>query len=168
MKKFLVHFEENLCVIMLPIMTILVVLSVFGRYTGLFLLNWAEETVRYMYIWLAFLGVGAAAKTDSHFRVGALVESLKPKAKVVASYIYNGLTLAFLVALIVISFNLLERLASMNQLTPMLRLPMGVAYGAIPVGCILMILRTVQRLYEEYKERKSGKTDVAEKEADAT
>ncbi|WFA08653.1 TRAP transporter small permease [Tissierella sp. Yu-01] len=149
MKKFLDfmdNVEERILTIILPVMVIVVFMATFFRFTKLAIIPWSEELVRYLMIWLIFLGVGAGAKNNKHFTVDNLVNKM-PKSTHKALFILRtAIIIGFCFVIIILSFSLIGRLQSMGQLSPSLRIPIWIIYASIPIGSTLMIIRSTQYL----------------------
>mgnify|MGYP003253811656 FL=1 len=64
--------EEILLVVLMVIMCAVIFIATVARFTGLFVIPWAEELARYCMIWVIFLGIGVAACNGEHFCVEAL------------------------------------------------------------------------------------------------
>lgn len=110
-----------------------------------------EELARYLMIWLVFLGIGVGAKNNSHFTVDNLVNALPKSLHVPAFILRTLIIIGFCGYMLYNSINLISRIAAMGQLSPALRIPIWIAYSAIPVGLTLMIVRTIQFAVLKYK-----------------
>ncbi len=151
MKKLLNSFEEFFLAILLPAMVIIVFANTIGRYTGWFSLDWAEESARYMMIWLVFLGISAAAKKNAHFAVGVLFMVTPVRAHLAIRAFILAMVLLFTLAASILGYQYAVRLYDMGQTSPALSVPMWVMYGAIPVGCFLMAVRAILYILEQVK-----------------
>lgn len=149
MKKLIDNFEEFFLAILLPCMCIIVFANTVGRYTGTFAIDWAEESARYMMIWLVFLGISAAAKKNAHFAVGVIFLVTPRKFHIPIRLFILIMVLIFTVIATVLGFQYAMRLHTMGQISPALAIPMWVMYGTIPVGCCLMSIRSVQHFVRE-------------------
>lgn len=144
MRKLGDHFEEHVLAVLMPMMVLIVFAGTVGRYSGWFSLAWYEEAARYVMIWLVFIGIAAAAKKNAHFAV-EVIFMIAPKAfhKAIRGLIV--LLVAFFCGTVCfLSFGYLQRLYSMHQVSPSLEIPIWTMYSAIPAGCLLMLLRTLQ------------------------
>ncbi len=52
-------------------------------------ISFTEEALRYLFVWMSYLGIVAAYKTNSHIRVTMLVDGLSPKARAALGLIMN-------------------------------------------------------------------------------
>ena len=146
-KYILNNFEEILIAVMLPLMVVIIFVGTAGRYSKLFLLPWAEEFARYLMIWVVFLGIGAGAKRNAHFVVEVLMLILPKGLKKYLRIFTTLFIAAFMAVLIYYSSTLIRRIFGMGQISPSMGIPIWTIYAAIPVGCALMAVRTIQKCY---------------------
>ena len=52
-------------------------------------LSFTEEALRYLFVWMSYLGIVAAYKTNSHIRMTMLTDRLSPKAQTVIAFVMN-------------------------------------------------------------------------------
>ncbi len=149
MKKVIDNFEEFFLAVFLLAMVIIVFVNTVGRYTGWFSIDWAEESARYMMIWLVFLGISAAAKKNAHFAVGAIFMVTPVKVHIPIRAFILIMVLVFTVTATALGFKYSTNLYNMGQTSPALSIPMWVMYGAIPVGCCLMAIRSIQYFVDQ-------------------
>jgi C4-dicarboxylate transporter DctQ subunit len=112
--------------------------AIFLRYMpNLKTLPWIDEVLRYLNIWLVFLGASVAVKQGSHLKVDFFLRKLFPNNVV---NIIKKCTLA--VMLICLSFLIVAStkkfLGSLNVVIQAAPVSIAVFYLAIPVGCLLM------------------------------
>ena len=90
------------------------------------------------------IGIGAAAKKNAHFAVEVIfMATHKAFHKLIRGVIV--LLVAFFCGTVCfLSLGYLQRLYSMRQVSPSLGIPIWTMYSAIPIGCLFMLLRTVQ------------------------
>jgi C4-dicarboxylate transporter DctQ subunit len=159
MKKvldFFENFEEKSLSVILSAMVITIFIATFFRFTKIMIIPWAEELARYLMIWLVFLGIGAGAKTNRHFTVENLVNALPASAHKAFFLIRTAIIVIYCGFISYIGFNLVKSLKIMGQTTPALRGPMWFMYSAIPVGLLLMIVRTIQFAIRKYGQDKDN------------
>lgn len=143
------NFEENTITVLLPIMCLLVFASTFFRYTKLLSIPWAEELARYLMVWIVFLGVGTAAKKSSHFAVEVFVKLWPAGVQRGFTIVRFVIVTAFCLLVIKLSITIAKMQMMMGQSSPALHLPMWIPYAAIPIGCVLMIIRSSQQIYAD-------------------
>ena len=131
----------GLAMVLLALLVATTLLQVLSRYVLSKPLDWTEETARYLFVWVAMLGAGMAAKDRAHFFVDLLIERVPPRLAKYVTALTGAVASAFLV---VISWAALDLAVSNGvQDSPVLTIPMSVPYFAIPVGLGLMALFAV-------------------------
>ncbi|KUO50127.1 MAG: hypothetical protein APF76_06580 [Desulfitibacter sp. BRH_c19] len=152
--SFIDNFEENLIVILLPLMVLLVFIATFFRYTGFMTISWAEELARYMMIWIIYLGIGTGAKKNSHFAVEVFYKLMPEKVHKYFKILRTIVIIVFCSTVVSLAINLIKAQMAMGQSSPSLGIPIWIAYAAIPIGCSLMALRSIQYIVIQWKENK--------------
>ncbi len=125
--------------VMLVVMLALALLQVFSRYVLQSPAIYTEETLRFIMIWMGFLGSAYAFGKDQHLRLVFLGEKLSPASRRVL-FTVNGLIVIFfsMVILLVGGINMVK--SGMNQVSPILTIPMGYAYAILPIAAVLITL----------------------------
>jgi TRAP-type C4-dicarboxylate transport system permease small subunit len=115
-------------------------LEIFLRYTpGLHGLAWGDEIMRYLDIWLVFLGASLAAKANGHMVMEFFVKTVFPARMLpVVRRVSLGIICATLLFLAVISFQ--KVLSTWNVMIQAFDIPIALFYLALPLGCLLMFL----------------------------
>lgn len=149
--KILCFIEEVIITFGLFTSAIILFINVILRYFFKSGIVWAEEYTRYAIIWITFVGGGVAVRHGAHLRVSALLDSLKGNKKKTLSFIVYIITIAFTVFLFIWGTMLTLQIKSTNQLTPAMEIPTYLIYLAIPVGGLLMTIRSLQSLWVELK-----------------
>lgn len=159
MKKILTcidnYFKEVILSCMMAYFVFATAAQVVARYVLKVSAPWAEETARYVFIWMTFLGASYAAKKGIHIRVDILESALGKYGNIVK----HGSSLLFLVFLVIMASAGIQVCAGMiarPQYSTVLHIPMIYVYAALPVGMILTALRTLQRTYREIKKKGAG------------
>jgi TRAP-type C4-dicarboxylate transport system permease small subunit len=97
---------------------------------------WVEEVSRYLMIWLTFLGAGLVLRYGGHVGIDTLQEALPRRAAAIRRGIVS-LLLAFFAFMIVISLR--YAVLTWGQTTPVLGIPVGAVYLAMPIGFALLV-----------------------------
>ena len=93
-----------------------------------------EESARFMFAWVAFLGASVAVKNKSHTGVELFASYLPRRAQhIIAILAY--LVCIFFVAMICIHGWQLAS-STMTQRSPAMQLPMFYPYLSVPLGCL--------------------------------
>jgi C4-dicarboxylate transporter DctQ subunit len=112
--------------------------AIFLRYMpNLKTLPWIDEVLRYLNIWLVFLGSSVAVKQGNHLKVDFFLRKLFPEKMVnIVRKVTLAMMLVCLSVLIVASTK--KFLGSLNVVIQAAPISIAVFYLAIPVGCLLM------------------------------
>jgi TRAP-type C4-dicarboxylate transport system permease small subunit len=130
--------------------TVLLVVAVIGRYSGLYALVWIEEAARAMFTWLAFLGAAVGVRRRGHFRL-ELIESFLPRggrraAQIAAHASLGGLGMGLVLTGVTMVSD------SAGQYTNALNLPLALVYSAIPVSGVLFVVFAAELVWETARE----------------
>ncbi len=148
--------EEVLCVIMLMLMCLFIFLGTVSRFTGMFIISWAEELSRYCMIWSVFLGIGVAACRGQHFMVNAIGLFCPSSVVRISQILCAFLVAAFSLLCVIYGFDVLLWQINANQITATLHWPMWLMYLSIPLGLALMAICYCYHTYEII----TGKVDI--------
>ncbi len=146
MPRWLDHIEEYLLLVLFPLMVIVVFVATCVRYLTVMSLPWAEEVARYSMVWIAYIGASLGIKRNSHLGVEAVLLLLPKGSKIFFDYFRYVVIILFNVLVAYYAFQIIQSQIATEQVSPSLRIPMWFAYGAIPVGSVLMALRCCQML----------------------
>ncbi|MHB8908147.1 MAG: TRAP transporter small permease [Syntrophales bacterium] len=140
---------EYLAMTCVVLMSLLVIAQVIFRYVFNDPLDWSEELARFTFIYLAFIGIGAAYGRRRHMFVDAVLIELPPRLRRIVEVSVAGLATAFLVTVIGITIRTILDLYRMEVNTPALELPMAYIYLVIPLGLSALIAQIWLDLYKE-------------------
>jgi TRAP-type C4-dicarboxylate transport system permease small subunit len=153
---------EFLLFVMLASMTAVVFIQVIFRYFLNAPIFWTEELVRYLMIWIVYLGASIGLNRGSHIGFTYVTEKVGPQK---ANWFYMISSLGILAFCVYFTYyGFLITLNNTNQFTAALQLPMSIVYSVLPVSgtlCILQLLNNINKLYlqitEDLKVLTSGK-----------
>ena len=144
LKKFdegLQFIEDHIVAIIL----FLVMAITFWGVVARFIMNdasvWAEEAARYLTIWGVFVGASLGAKKGAHIGVEAFVTFLPQKMQQYVNIITTIICIVFCCLIAFIGYDYTARLMKTGQLSPAMRIPIALAYAAVPIGSALMTIR---------------------------
>lgn len=159
--KIMTYIEDHLIAALLMAMTAITFWGVITRFIINDPSSWAEEASRYLSIWAVFIGASLGVKKGAHIGVEAFVVALPKKAQRYAGIITSLCCLVFCVAITYIGFDYTQRLLITGQLSPAMRMPIVVAYTAVPVGCFMMTVRYLMKLVEQWSSAPDTDDDQA-------
>ena len=140
---------EYLSMACIALMAVLVVAQVVLRYVFNDPLTWSEEMARIVFIYLAFIGIGAAYGRRKHMAIDAVVILLPQGIKRAVEYTVVGIASAFLLAVIMLTLRSMLELHRMDVTTPALEYPMAFVYLIIPLGLSALIAQMWMDLFKE-------------------
>jgi C4-dicarboxylate transporter DctQ subunit len=163
MKNFLTKlgaFEERILTGGLWTLLFLVFLQVVLRYFWGVTWNWVEEVCRFLFLWMVWIGAGYATKCRAHLKIEAFLSLFPSKFR-------SGVDLAALLRWIVfavflawtgskLTWNLIRR----YQVSPVLQIPMALAYASVPVGVSLMVLHLLENLANLLRAPRADREDA--------
>jgi len=144
-------FEEVLIGLCMGYFALATFVQVFFRFVLQSPLAWTDETARYAFIWMVFLGSAVAVKKKTHIRVD-LLEMLIKKQKVreIIEFINWCLFLAFSLITVFIGIGVTNGLLRFPYGSPALGIPMFWVFLSLPVGMGLTSFRIIQFMFKRY------------------
>ncbi|MFA6507024.1 MAG: TRAP transporter small permease [Treponemataceae bacterium] len=152
--RFLDKLEEILLGTGLAVMGLSVALQIFMRYVLNMPLVWSEEFARYIFVWITFLGAAYGVRKGIHISMEFFFNKFPLKAQKVVAVSTNVLAIAaFAYLLPTAIFFMIEQdpIASSAM-----QIPMSWLFAAVPVGCVLIILRLVIQTVQLVKGTRGG------------
>ena len=138
--------NEILLLIAISAMFIFVFANVIGRYVFSNSISWAAEVSRYLMVSVAFLGMGLAMKQSRHSAFYIFQDLFPALPRKIIRIIVAIIIIAIMVLLLFLGFQ--YALKYMNNLTEVLRWPVGYWYLTIPVGALLFIFHFLTSIKE--------------------
>lgn len=120
--------------------------AVFMRYVMLDSISWSEEAIRYMAVWMTFLGVASASWLDEHMDMN-LFDALGGETFQAFHRAFLHLLAAVFGVIVLWQGSIYVSLNGM-QTAPTTGLAMRWIYAAIPVGGLLIVLVSLIKLYD--------------------
>lgn len=118
------------------------------RYCFHFSFNWSDEIIRYLCIYMSFLGMAASWKYGTHIGVTVFVEKMFPeKSRKYFRLLSDIVTIIFLALLSYFGFVLVGRIVASSQTSPALHLPMYLIYGTVPASALLSIIQMLLQIF---------------------
>lgn len=149
-------------VILLACLIVLTVGGVLKRYILRNPISWLEEIQALLFMWITFIGGSAAFRYVSHVSIEILVDSLPKKIGGLIERFDVLLQLLILGYLCYQEFTYYFQLISTGKVTNLLRIPYSVAYLALPIGGVLMLVSMLWASYQQFVkgvDLKGGETE---------
>ena len=155
-KKFLVVTEkfENFIMQWSTIaFTAIVFAAVITRY--FFNYSWAptEEVVKFIRIWVAFIGMAYATRYGLHINMSVIYDLLPDGGKKALAILLSTVGFAASVLLTLYGYQMVMGAYHGDHVSSALRLPIAPIYLAVPIGSFLMAIQYARTLVKNFREK---------------
>jgi TRAP-type C4-dicarboxylate transport system permease small subunit len=138
----------SVCKVMVILLTVEITLvisaNIFGRYILDASLYWAEEVVRYSFVWVTFIGATCAYKNRALISMSVLTHWVSPGLRWKIGLILDAVVGIFL--LISLVFGTKLTLAVLHQRSASLEISMAIVYICIPFSCLFMLFFNLEQI----------------------
>ncbi len=161
MRNLLKNIDRNgerwLLLVFYSFIVLAIFIEVLRRFVFLYSSVWGEETARYAFIYLVWIGASAAVRERAHIRIDVITHYLPPRG-VALIYLFGDLATAFL-ACLAIYWSMDPVLVSLKfgNVTDGLRIVRAWFLIAVPLGFSMMMLRLVQSILRDLRDMRSGR-----------
>ena len=108
--------------------------NVLARYVFFRPFIWAEEVMQFLNVWAVMLGAAIVTRRQAHLKMDAIHNALGFRGRRALDGLANLLALAVSLYVIVQALDMIRMLTTTGQRSVIARVPMDLAYGAIPLG----------------------------------
>lgn len=115
---------------------------------------WTEELARWIWVWMALIGIGTVERDRAHLRMGFLIELLPNGVQRTIGVLVDLLYLGLAGHLILIAWKAVER--TWNNASVTLPITDGVLYASALVAMVLIVFRILQRVATGWSLPKEG------------
>lgn len=130
---------EKILIIIMSLMVINVLWQVFSRYLLGDPSSFTDELARYLMIWVGVLGAAYVAGKGNHVAITYFTEKLSPSNFKIVQIIINITILSFAIfGMFIGGSRLVYITLVLEQLSPALKIPLGVVYSVIPISGVLI------------------------------
>lgn len=161
MRELLRNIDRNgerwLLLVFYSFIVLAIFIEVLRRFVFLYSSVWGEETARYAFIYLVWIGASAAVRERAHIRIDVITHYL-PQRGVGFIYLFGDLATAVL-AVLAIYWSMDPVLVSLKfgNVTDGLRIVRAWFLIAVPLGFSMMMLRLVQSILRDLRDIRSGR-----------
>ena len=148
MKRFYDSLEKSLKIVLLVLASGVVVttlLQIVARFILMVSIPWTDELARYLMIWASFVGLGVAYRKRELICVAFFVEKLPQHLLKATLLVSDLLCSVFAIVIVIYGFKLC--LLNAGQVSPSMRISLGVVYAIIPLGCLLFLLFAFESVF---------------------
>jgi len=134
-----------------------IIIEVFRRFVLNYSSIWGEETARYAFVYLVWIGASAAVTDRAHIRIDIIFHLVSTKVK---GYLYvfgDVVTLGFAFFALYYSAESVLQSIEFGSATSGLRINTGWFTAAVPIGFCLIIIRLIQSLRRDIADIRAGR-----------
>jgi TRAP-type C4-dicarboxylate transport system permease small subunit len=135
------RFEDWLAFAFFWVLALVIFYQFFTRYALNDSASWTEEIARYLLICVAFIGAAIGVRKNNHIQVDFLYRYLPHAVCRVLSTIVDVLRVLFCAYCIWLTYLLIGKIGSSRM--SIVDLPMGLVYGVVLFGFVLMTWRAI-------------------------
>jgi TRAP-type transport system small permease protein len=151
MIKLLDKVLKGVLILLFSLLVIVTVVQVVSRFIGA-PLQGTDEAVRFMFIWLIFIGIAYGMREKVHIEVDFFVSRFSETIQFWLTMFNHVLMAAYTFVIIYYGIEVTQVMGA--QLAPISRIPMSYIFVAAPIGGILLMLYIILSAVETVKERK--------------
>ncbi len=136
----------------LAIMTILVFATVILRYVFAISFRWSDELIRYIFIYIVFLGIPIAYRHDDHVVIEIVTRLFPDRVRhwmMVPTHVIIAILMAVMgVAGLWITFGKMGK-----ALTPGLQIPRAFMHAALPIGVVFLLIEIAAKIRQARRQQ---------------
>ena len=141
---------EKVLVVIMSTMVINVLWQVFSRYILANPSSFTDELARYLMIWVGVLGAAYVAGKGNHVAITYFSEKFSSaNQKKVQTFINLTILTFAILGMLMGGVRLVYITLVLEQLSPALKIPLGVVYSVIPISGILIIFYKILDLKKQ-------------------
>ena len=129
----------------LAIMVLVAFVEVIRRYLFGKTFLWSDDLIRYLIIYVGFVGGAAAFRDDNLASLDLVTRHFPQKLQTVLELLVNTIVLAIVVFLMHYSFGAIESPGIKYSVGTVLRIAMWIPYLALPIGFSAMIFFAIEK-----------------------
>jgi|TARA_B100001971_G_C18168191_1_gene525506 TRAP-type C4-dicarboxylate transport system permease small subunit len=162
MRRIIGYLDKNserwmLLVFYAFIVTVIFV-EVIRRFVFQYSSVWGEETARYAFIYLVWIGAAAAVKDRAHIRIDIIFQFLPPRGVAFLYLLGDLLTLGIACFVLYLSTGAVISDIKFEAATEGLRINQAWFVFAIPFGFTLIIIRLFQSIRRDIADMRAGRS----------
>lgn len=157
--KILSLFEEWTLFVTVMVALVALFVNVVLRYGFSYTFAWSEELVREVIIYTTLIGCSAAVKNRSMIKIDAVVQ-IFPKLKTPLTFFSNFVMIIFSCMMLYYGWLMALMQVRTEQKTIIMQIPLVYLYAMLPMMGVLMLIRTVQNMYQDYNDLQAKKAQV--------
>ncbi len=160
--------EENFIGVALFATTMIIFINVIMRYFFDAGITWAEEAVRYLMIWIAFIGGSTCFRKGVHVSIDFFLDIVPRKVRFFMLVVITIICSVFTAVMAYYGVKVVEFIMNSGQVSPALSMPMWIPYLALPIGFVLMTIRNIHIFIQMLQGKHNIDQDPLDKNLDVS
>lgn len=152
MLRYLDLFEEYVCAFLIALMSTLAFANVVVRYLSDQSLAFTEELIINLFVLATLLGASMAFKRGAHLGMTFIDSMLPPRGLKVISVLAAFCGVALFAILFYYGVDMVLQEYENEMVTYSMALPMWWFGLSVPVGCVFVVVRIIQALFQELRD----------------
>ena len=161
MKALIQGFDKNgerwLLLVFYAFVVTVIFVEVIRRFVFHYSSIWGEETARYAFIYLVWIGAAAAVKDRAHIRIDIIFKFLPERGIAILYLLGDIITLIFACAALYWSLESVGTSIRFDAATHGLRINQAWFTFAVPFGFSLILIRLVQSIRRDITDIRAGR-----------
>lgn len=151
------RLERYLCITLYIYLTAIIGIEVFRRYVLGDASLWGEETARFAFVYMTWIGAAWAVRVRLHIRIDAIYDFLSER---VEGYLYifsDIVMIIFGLYAVYWMIPVISTTLEFGRVVPALRVNQAFFQMAVPIGIGLFVFRATQSLYRDISDVRNGR-----------
>jgi TRAP-type C4-dicarboxylate transport system permease small subunit len=157
LKKFDSNGERWLLLGFYTYIVLVIAIEVVRRFGLSYSSVWGEETARYAFIYLVWIGAASAVRERAHIRIDVLSDLLPPRGTALVYMFADVLTLLLACATLYWTIDPVLTSIKFHSVTEGLRVTRAWFLVAVPFGFLLVVVRTLQSMARDISDLRAGR-----------
>lgn len=150
LRTFLDRLLQLFCISLLGVMVVVALWQVASRYVFGSPSTLSEEFLRFALIWISIMGAAYVAGKSQHVSMSLFVDLLPLSGQLKWGMALQMIFLLFAVFILIMGGGHAVSI-SMTQISPVLQIPMGLIYSALPVSGVIIVLYSLINIFDLYR-----------------
>ena len=154
-----------ICIVLLGLFSVILFIQVIARYVFNNSLSWSEESARYLFIWLVFIGISYGSKQMKHLRIDVFLNIFPKKIRPYILVLSDIIVMLFAAVVFYSAVTTVTKYMKTHMASPAIGVPLWVVHSAAIVGYGLTFIRQIQAIYTRLHEiHHPGTTELSKEE----
>jgi C4-dicarboxylate transporter DctQ subunit len=157
LKRFDANGERWLLLGFYTYIVLVISVEVVRRFGLAYSSSWGEETARYAFIYLVWIGAASAVRERAHIRIDVITDILPARGAALLYMFADLLTLILAIGTLYWTIAPVVMSIEFHSVTEGLRVTRAWFLVAVPFGFALVVLRTVQSMLRDIANLRTGR-----------